>query len=394
MSPALLTAGVKAWRRLGWCVAFALMTALCALPAVAHQSGNSYLTIESTSASTSVQIDFPVRDLDNLLQAGTAEHPSASLPDRSAEFTPARLAQIQPALSAVVMRGLVIEADGRALPLAFVAQSVRLRSDGLHLRQSYQAPPLSAHDAHVVVRYQFFNPGQPLARAYARLVLDGREHSAVFEPGTPVRRFAAREATRWQTLHLFMQEGALHIWGGPDHLLFLACLLLPALALIGAGTSSRWQNARPALLFALKVITAFTLAHSLTLAAAALGWVELPVVLIESVIAFSILVAAGLNLLQRGHAHHGWLAFGFGLIHGLGFANGLRELGLAHGHFLESLVAFNVGVEFGQLAAVVAVGVLLLPLLDRPWVRHRLAKWGSLLVLPLAGAWLVQRLTG
>jgi HupE / UreJ protein len=392
MSPAPTRARVNAaWQR-RWCgAAVALVGSLLALPAPAHQSGNSYLTIESSASSLSVQIDLPVRDLDNLLRPA-AQHPVAQAADRSVEFTPARLAQVRESLSAVITRSLVIEAGARPLALAFVAQSVRLRNDGLYVRQSFTAPALAPQEPHLVVRYQFFNPGQPLARAYTRLVIDGRELSAVFDPATPVQRFAAREASRWQTLQLFAQEGALHIWGGPDHLLFLACLLLPGLALVGAGAASRWSNARPALLFALKVISAFTLAHSLTLGAAALGWVELPVVLVESVIALSIMVAAALNLARRGHARPGLLAFGFGLIHGLGFANGLRELGLAHGHFLESLLAFNVGVEFGQLAAVAGLGVLLLPWLDRAWVRQGLAKWASLLVLPLAGIWLVQRL--
>jgi hypothetical protein len=123
-----------------------------------------------------------------------------------------------------------------------------------------------------------------------------------------------------------------------------------------------------------------------------MDWISLPNRWIEAVIALSIMVAALLNLVVTGHAYHWRLAFGFGLIHGLGFANGLRELGLSHEHFLETLLAFNLGVEFGQLAVLAAGCALLLPWLNREWVRLRLAVWGSAMVVPVSAVWLSERL--
>jgi hypothetical protein len=146
--------------------------------------------------------------------------------------------------------------------------------------------------------------------------------------------------------------------------------------------------------YAIKVVTAFTLAHSITLAAAAMDLIMLPDRLIESAIAASIMVSALLNL-RGGEGKQAWkLALGFGLIHGMGFANGLRELGLSSSHFIETLIAFNLGVEFGQMAVVLLVGLLLWPVLhNAQWVR-KIQRWGSLAILLMASVWLVERLLG
>lgn len=357
--------------------------ALCATAASAHQSGNSYLTVNDAGGGVSVQIDFSVKDLNAILQIPG---------DEATAVTPATLAARRQRLSETVQQRLHLEADGRALQLDFVAQSVTLRNDGLYVRQAFAAREFPALIGQLVVRYDFFSRDESVARAYARLALRGAEISSVFDARHTVQRFALRDAARFDTAALFVREGAWHIWGGADHLLFLLCLLLPGLALIGPARPSRWPSIRPALLFALSVVTAFTVAHSITLAAAALGWVRLPDRWVEAVIALSIMVCAVLNLAVAGHKHHWQLAFGFGLIHGLGFANGLRELGLSHGHFLETLLAFNVGVELGQLAILAGVCALLLPWAHRPWLRARLLPWGSALALPVAGVWLTQRL--
>lgn len=364
----------------------ALMALLCAglglaTAATAHQSGISYLSIREMPDDTQVQIDFSIQDLNAILQRPAA-----------AEVTIDGLAAIESELARTVQQLLAVQVDGVPLPLAFASQNVVLHNDGLYLRQAYTAPPLEATAREVFVRYDFFSRGDSVARAYARLSLQGVEHSSVFDAQQPAQRFALGAFARTDAMARFAREGALHIWGGADHLLFLVCLLLPGLTRVRPAASSRWQAVRPAMVHALWVVTAFTVAHSITLAAAAMEWVRLPGRWTESIIALSIIIAALLNLTRRGHGRHGWLAFGFGLIHGLGFADGLRELGLTHGHFIETLLAFNLGVEFGQLAVLVAIGALLLPWMRRDWVRLRLAVWGSALVLPISGLWLTERL--
>jgi hydrogenase/urease accessory protein HupE len=169
-----------------------------------------------------------------------------------------------------------------------------------------------------------------------------------------------------------------HILIGPDHLLFLVGLLL-----LG-GTLKQL----------LLVVTAFTIAHSITLSLAALGMVIPPANAIEPAIALSIVYVGADNLLVSagGRDTRAWIAFAFGLIHGFGFANVLREMDLPGRALGWTLFAFNVGVEIGQLVFVVVVASLLI------WIRsrseaaaRRLVFAGSIFVM-LAGAfWFVER---
>ncbi len=385
-------------RRLLRCLAL-LFGCWCSAGAVAHQSGNSYLSIADSSGELALQLDLALKDLNGILQLA----PGSAAPATPA--TASELAALQPALTQFVQLQLRLEADDRALQLRFVSQSVLLRSDGLYLRQVYAAPALPAAARALVVRYDFFNRDATLARAFARLNLQGGEISSVFDARHPVQRFALAGASRLRTFALFALQGTVHIWSGPDHLLFLLCVLLPGLGLItpapapAPGSAAQAPSAganrfRPALWFGLQVVTAFTAAHSLTLAAAALGWVELPEPWVEASIALSIMICALLNLLWRSHRFHWRLAFAFGLIHGLGFASGLRELGLMQQHFLETLLAFNLGVEVGQLLVLALVCVLLWPWRGHEWLRTRAIVWGSVATLPVSAVWLAQRLLG
>ncbi len=168
--------------------------------------------------------------------------------------------------------------------------------------------------------------------------------------------------------------GVEHIWKGYDHLLFLLALLLPGGSLLQLGG----------------IVTAFTVAHSITLALAALDVVNLPAAPVEIAIAASIVVVGVAAMLDRGAERRWLVTFVFGLVHGFGFASVLREAGLRPPGVAVPLLAFNLGVEAGQLAVVLAaVGVL------RALAAYGMDRW----VRPLAGAavvaagvfWLVVR---
>jgi HupE / UreJ protein len=188
-----------------------------------------------------------------------------------------------------------------------------------------------------------------------------------------------------------VREGVWHIWIGFDHILFLLSLLLPAVLVwraprwhpVDAFASAFWE--------VLKVVTAFTLAHSITLSLATLGVLSLPSRAVESAIAASVVLAA-LNNVRPVFTGRRWMvAFGFGLIHGFGFASVLGDLGLRQGTLLLALVGFNAGVEVGQLAIVAAF----LPLaygLRRSWFYRRLVMaGGSLLIAAVAALWFAER---
>ena len=156
----------------------------------------------------------------------------------------------------------------------------------------------------------------------------------------------------------------------------------------------RWQpvsNRRGAAIEVFKVVTAFTLAHSVTLSLAALGVVTLPSRLVESVIAASVVLAA-LNNLRGTIERRRWvLAFVFGLIHGFGFASVLADLGLPQGALVLALVGFNVGVELGQLAIVAAFLPLAFSLRGTRFYRVGVLTGGSILVALIASWWFIQR---
>jgi hypothetical protein len=188
-----------------------------------------------------------------------------------------------------------------------------------------------------------------------------------------------------------MHEGIWHIWLGFDHILFLLSLLLPAVLI---RRDRNWQpggSFHAAFIEVAKVVTAFTLAHSITLSLAALGVVSLPSRWVESAIALSVVLAALNNLLPLV-ANGRWIAaFAFGLLHGFGFAGALKDLGLPTGSLALSLAGFNIGVELGQLAIV----ALFLPLayaLRATWgYRRLLLAGGSAAIAAVAAIWFAER---
>jgi hypothetical protein len=190
----------------------------------------------------------------------------------------------------------------------------------------------------------------------------------------------------------YAREGVWHIWIGFDHILFLVSLLLPSV-LLGSGKGRQpAERFAPTFWDVLKVTTAFTIAHSITLSLAALSIIQLPSRLVESAIALSVVLAALNNLRPVVRGRRWLVAFGFGLIHGFGFASVLADLGLPQGALLVALVGFNVGVEAGQLAIVAAF----LPIayaLRRSWLYRRVVFMGGSAAIALIGAlWMVERI--
>jgi hydrogenase/urease accessory protein HupE len=193
-------------------------------------------------------------------------------------------------------------------------------------------------------RYALFLPGISTASALATIVQDGTVRSHVFTPENTTLTIARGDAV-WTQAWSFFILGVKHILTGYDHVLFLITLLIA-----GGGLRAL-----------LKIVTAFTVAHSATLTLAVLDIVSLPSRVVESGIALSIAYVAAENLWRRERAlTRRWLVtFGFGLIHGLGFASILRDLAVGGANLATSLVSFNLGVESGQILIVgVAFGLL------------------------------------
>ena len=196
-----------------------------------------------------------------------------------------------------------------------------------------------------------------------------------FAFGTETREARVSLDERRRGAASFVVLGVEHILTGWDHLLFLLALVLP-----GGG----WLSLA-------KIITAFTLAHSLTLTLAALDIVALPDRFVEAVIALSIAAVAGENLFPRPILSRRWLvSFCFGLVHGFGFSSVLREIGLPTRGLVLALLGFNVGVELGQ-ALVLAVTLPLLALLRNTGWKPRLIRNASLAILLVGAVLFVER---
>jgi hypothetical protein len=203
---------------------------------------------------------------------------------------------------------------------------------------------------------------------------------------------AGSSLASWWTPSLF-QLGMRHIAEGTDHLLFLLVLLLPAPLLVAGGRWRGTTGVRTSLLRTLRIVTAFTLGHSITLALAAFGVVHLPNRPIEVLIAVSILVSAIHALRPLFPGREAGIAAFFGLIHGLGFASTLSGLGLGRWERLGGILSFNLGIETMQLA-VVAATLPSLILMSRtrayPWLRI----CGALFAGVASVGWIVERALG
>lgn len=209
----------------------------------------------------------------------------------------------------------------------------------------------------------------------------------------PPLRVDLKEGSTWLGFRSMISLGMEHISEGTDHLLFLLVLLLPAPLLVNGRRWGRFGGVRYSLIRLLQIVTAFTLGHSLTLLAGALGWVRLPAQPVEVLIAVSILVSALHALRPLFPGREAWIAGGFGLIHGLAFASTLANLQLDAGPMVLSILGFNLGIECMQLV-IIGLTIPWLILLSQTAVYRVLQPLGALLATVAALAWVAERVTG
>jgi hypothetical protein len=196
--------------------------------------------------------------------------------------------------------------------------------------------PRAGYRGDLVIRCEPLSEMGPDHRTLASVSRGNRLEQFVFQRGAPYR---AEGSAGWAHVAQFLGLGILHIFTGYDHIFFLVGLLLAVGGMADV----------------LKIVTSFTVAHSLTMSLAVLGLVQVPSRLVETGIAVSVAYVAIENLLRRGARRRWLVSLGFGLVHGFGFANVLAEMHLPRASLASSLVAFNTGVEIGQLAIVLAV---------------------------------------
>ncbi|WP_318841039.1 HupE/UreJ family protein [Noviherbaspirillum aerium] len=350
----------------------------------AHKPSDSYLSLSTSDAKAHEvrgQWDIALRDLEHAVGIdgnGDGELTWSEIRDRHAD------------IAAYALSRLSLKAGGSPCRAAPTAHLIDHHSDGAYAVLRFSATCEQAVNA-LDIEYRLLFDLDPQHRGLLKFAQGGQGTSAIFSPDQPsIRVDAAGFGPLAQFIDYF-GHGVWHIWIGFDHILFLISLLLPAVLVFH---QRQWQSAdrlRPAVTDVLKVVTAFTLAHSITLSLAALELVSLPTRWVESAIAASVVIAAVNNLVPFFQGQRWIAAFVFGLVHGFGFASVLGDLGLPQSALLLSLVGFNLGVEIGQLAIVAAF----LPLaygLRKTWLyRRAIFVGGSAAIALLASVWLVER---
>ena len=359
----------------------ALLLALACGAAAAHKPSDSYLADRIDGGAVRGQWDIALRDLEFAIGLDA---------DGDGRITWGELRARQADVDAYALARLALRGDGRACRLAPTAHLVDEHSDGAYAVLRFDADCGPAPVA-LEVAYRLFFDLDPTHRGLLRFENGDEAQTAVLSPERPALALRAGGGSRLAQFLDYLREGVWHIWVGFDHILFLLSLLLPA---VFARSAAGWAPAagfRPVFWDVLKVVTSFTLAHSITLSLAALSVISLPSRLVESTIALSVVLAA-LNNLKPLVAERRWaVAFAFGLIHGFGFASVLADLGLPQGTLLLALVGFNLGVEVGQLAIVGAF----LPVayaLRGTWLYRRVVfAAGSAGIALVALVWLAER---
>lgn len=374
------------WRQ-GW---LALLLALFAGAAAAHKPSDSYLilTLPAQGGVLEGQWDVALRDLDFAI--GLDANRDGAITWGELKAAQSRIADY--AFSRLTLEG-VARGDRSHCAVRLLEMLVDEHVDGHYAVLRFRAD-CGLRPMQLAVRYQLLFEVDPTHRGLLQVVSEGHEQAEVLSREAPAASVDLIAPGRWRQFAGFVSEGIWHILKGYDHVLFLLTLLFPAVVQYSVrGWRPRESLSEPSL-EVLKVVSAFTLAHSLTLSLAVLGLVHLPSRWVECAIAVTVLLGA-LNNLKPVVVGRRWaVAFAFGLVHGFGFASVLADLGLRQTNLVLSLVGFNCGVEIGQMAIVLSV----LPLAfvsRRTWLyRRAFMPAAATAIVLLAAWWLLGRITG
>ncbi|MBI4625710.1 MAG: HupE/UreJ family protein [Verrucomicrobia bacterium] len=346
-----------------------------ALASPAHTPDTSYCRIAIGREAVAFTFTFDLATLARMTRVDA---------DADGRITRAELQAATPAIESFLRRSVYVELNERDAtfgPLTpptwapDAGDAIAAADQGQRLATlTFRNPVLHAPDS-VALTFDFFGSLGERHTVLGTFVWSGQENPVIFTRFEPDYLFdTGYRVPALDQFREYLWLGVTHIFLGYDHVAFLLALFFV-------------RQFRELV----KIITAFSVAHTLTLALAALGVFALPSRLVESAIAGSIIYVAAENLWRADEALHRWrVTFAFGLVHGFGFANVLRELGLPAEGLVRSLLAFNLGVELGQLAIAAVCWPLLRWIGRRRWAgRVRTVVSGTLLAF--GAAWLIER---
>jgi HupE / UreJ protein len=354
----------------------------------AHKASDSYLMLKLDGGKISGQWDIALRDLDLVLELdrnGDAVIDWGEVRSRHAE------------IAAYATQNLDLKSGNSVCPVGVGDQLIDAHSDGAYSVLNFTAIcPGSVETLTVNYRLLFEADAQHRGLLKIETLTDGsggspHVMSAVFPAENATQTFTLSSGSTLGQLGTYVVDGVRHIAIGFDHILFLVALLLPAV-LVREGR--RWipvADMRTAFWSVLKIVTAFTIAHSITLSLASFDVVALPSRLVESLIAASVLATAIDNIWPFLPRRRWLVAFAFGLIHGFGFASVLADLNLPRPALLMSLLGFNIGVEIGQLILVACVIPIAYFMRSSAAYPRFALRTGSVAIAAVSCGWLLER---
>lgn len=357
----------------------------------AHSSSNSYLTLSTSGPELTLRADLHMRDLDLIFDLDA---------NRDGQVTWGEAQARSPELNDWLGQGIALTAADQKCALGRADLQASEHADGTYLSALWvvNCPGISsaaeAADARLALRYGLIFAQDSLHRGLLKVDFGDEQSSALLSPERPEAQISRADSSPLKVFGRYIIEGVWHIWIGIDHIVFLLSLLVLAPLQPSRKRVVHWQaasQARPVVLDVLAVVTAFTVAHSITLGLTITGWLTPPADWVEPAIAISVVLAALNNLLGFSALKRWRLAFVFGLVHGFGFASVLIDLGLPTSALLAALGGFNIGVELGQLAIVGAF-------LPVAWVlrKTRFYRWvvvagSSAAIVVLGVFWTLER---
>ena len=319
-----------------------LIMATFASIAFAHKASDSFLYVDMDASE--IRFDIALRDLALLVPLDANGDQRITGQELRAQRTLATQA---------VENAITLTGEQGVCKLRGLAWGLSSHSDGPYLATQYQVDCPNG-ELPEQIEYSLLFDQDSLHRGLVQITSGEAQSLAVLAPDRQTVDLAGGAAGPWSTFTTFLREGVIHLLIGLDHMLFLLVLVLPATLIIrrqsNQGTARSFKSR---LLQLAGIVTAFTVAHSITLALSALNIVRLPIAWVETGIAFSI-AAAALNVAWPFMGRKTWkLAFAFGLIHGFGFASVLGDLTGGVSNLALALAGFNLGVEFGQLGLLI-----------------------------------------
>lgn len=364
---------------------------LLILPGIllAHETGQSYLFLKVYDDAIEGRFEFALDDLNSALVLHGK--------DRISEEN---LEEHIDVIKAYVQENVKFQAGTVHHPIEYVRHSVRHIEIANYVKYYFrlggefqETPPALDIDYRLFFETDNRQNGLVVLEHYWKGDVFDAEANVVliFNPDNPLQRLDLTSASLWKGFWGVIKMGIWHIWIGFDHILFLIALILPAVMFRNRDEWEPVLSFKPALINVVKIITLFTVAHSITLSIAALGILELPSQLVESIIAISIAVAA-LDIIFPVFRNRIWIVvFVFGLFHGFGFAGVLGELGVLGENMALSLFGFNLGVEIGQVAIIVVVFPLLYLLRNQTFYKIIFLKTGAAMLILIAFYWFLER---